>query len=228
MNATVRYDGTSSFTGKHRWGWFQSCSVGWNIANEDFMEAARDVLPILKFRAGWGKVGNQASAGDFDYVSSVIGGYTYVFNNKIVEGSVQEQLANKELTWESSEQYNVGFDFGFFDNKLSGSADFFVRKTKDMILSKPIPMYAGKKRAKVNAGTMENKGVELMLTWRDHIGKMGYSISGNATWIKNRVTSLAGGDPIKSGTVAKVKNITMTEYGRAIEYFYGKKTGGCS
>ncbi len=226
FTATVRYDGTSRFTGNQRWGWFPSFSGGWNVANENFMEGIRDVLPILKVRAGWGKVGNQGSAGDFDYVSSVIGGYTYVFNNKIVEGSVQEQLANKELTWESSEQYNVGADYGFFDNKLNGSVDFFIRKTKDMIISKPIPMYAGKRRARVNAGTMENKGVELALTWRDNIGKVGYAISGNATWIKNRVTSLAGGDPIQSGTVDKVKNITMTEEGREIAYFYGYKTGG--
>lgn len=226
LTGTVRVDGSSRFAKSKRWGCFPSFSGGWNVANEDFMENARNVLPILKVRAGWGRVGNQDSAGDFGYVSSVIGGYNYVFNNKIVEGSVQEQLANLELTWETSEQWNVGIDYGFFDNKLNGSADFFIRKTKDMILSRPIPMYAGKKRPFVNAGTMENKGIELQLSWSDHIGEFYYSIGANATWIKNKVTSLAGGDPIRDGSVGRLGNTTKTEEGREIAYFYGYKTGG--
>lgn len=226
FTGTVRYDGTSRFTQDQRWGWFPSFSAGWNVANEGFMESIRETLPILKFRAGWGLVGNQDSAGDFDYVSSVNGGYKYVYNKRIVEGSVQEQLANKELTWESAEQFNVGIDYGFFDNKLNGSIDYFVRKTKDMILSRPIPMYAGKKRPNVNAGTMENRGVEFAINYKDNIGDFYYGIGFNMTWIKNKVTSLAGGDPIRDGSVGRLGNTTMTEEGREIAYFYGHKTNG--
>lgn len=226
ITGTVRLDGSSRFMKEQRWGWFPSFSAGWNVANENFMENIRTVMPVFKLRAGWGLVGNQDSAGDFDYVSSIQNGYSYVFNKKIATGSVQEQLANKELTWESAEQYNIGLDYGFFDNKLNGSVDFFVRKTKDMILSRPIPEYAGKKRPNVNAGTMENKGLEFSVNYQDNIGEFNYGIGFNATWIKNKVTSLAGGDPIRSGSVGRLGNTTMTEEGREIAYFYGYKTGG--
>ena len=226
ITGTVRLDGSSRFMKGHRWGWFPSFSAGWNVANEDFMEKIREVMPVFKFRAGWGRVGNQDSAGDFGYVSQVNTGYSYVFNKNIATGSVQEQLANQELTWETSEQYNVGIDYGFFDNRLNGSIDYFVRKTKDMILSRPIPEYAGKKRPSVNAGTMENKGVEFSVSYQDHIGDFNYSLGLNATWIQNRVTSLAGGDPIRSGSVGRIGNTTMTEEGREIAYFYGYQTGG--
>ena len=180
------------------------------------MESSNDWLSQLKLRAGWGRVGNQDSAGDFGYIASVKGGYTYVFNGRPVEGAVQEQLPNAELTWETSEQYNVGFDYGFFNNKLTGNVDLFLRKTKDMILSTPIPLYAGKRRPMINAGTMENKGIELSINYQDKIGDWTYSVGANATWIKNKVTSLAGGDPIRSGSVGRIGNTTKTEEGREI------------
>lgn len=226
LTGTLRYDGSSRFMQDQRWGWFPSFSFGWNVANEAFMENIRNVMPVFKLRAGWGLVGNQDSAGDFDYVSSVNTGYSYVFNKKIVTGSVQEQMANQELTWESAEQYNIGIDYGFFGNKLNGSIDFFLRKTKDMIISNPIPMYAGKKRPNVNAGTLENKGIEFTINYQDHIGNFNYGIGFNTTWIKNKVTSLAGLDAIYSGSVGRLGNTTKTEAGREIAYFYGFKTAG--
>lgn len=226
LTGTVRLDGSSRFVPEQRWGWFPSFSAGWNIGNEPFMESIREVLPILKLRAGWGLVGNQSSAGEFDYVSSVNGGYTYALNGLPVAGSVQQQLANTELTWESAEQFNIGVDYGFFDNKLNGSIDFFLRKTNDMILSRPIPLYAGKKRPSVNAGTMENRGFEGSINYADNIGDFTYNVGFNITWLKNEVTSLAGGDPIRSGGVGRSGSTTKTEVGREIAYFYGYKTDG--
>ncbi len=227
LTGTVRLDGSSRFMKDHRWGWFPSFSAGWNVANEDFMEQAREVMPVFKVRAGWGRVGNQSSAGDFDYVTSLVNGYSYVFNKNIVTGSIQEQLANQELTWETSEQYNIGIDYGFLDSKLTGSIDFFVRNTRDMILSRPIPQYAGKKRPNVNAGTMENKGIEFSIGYQDKIGEdFSYGLNFNTTWIRNRVTSLAGSEAIRSGAIGRVGNTTMTEEGREIAYFYGYKTNG--
>ncbi|PID69279.1 MAG: SusC/RagA family TonB-linked outer membrane protein [Flavobacteriales bacterium] len=226
ITGTLRFDGSSRFTKDYRWGWFPSFSFGWNIANQDFMESLRDVIPVLKFRAGWGLVGNQDSASDFGYVTSVNNGYTYAFNKEIVEGSVQNQLANEELQWESAEQYNIGIDYGLFDNKLDGSIDYFVRKTKDMILSVPIPLYAGKRSPIINAGTMQNKGVEFSINYNNTAGDFTYGIGINTTWIKNEVTSLAGSDPIRSGSVGRIGNTTKTEEGREIAYFYGYKTNG--
>ena len=122
--------------------------------------------------------------------------------------------------------YNIGIDYGFFNNKLNGSVDLFVRKTNDMILSRPIPLYAGKKRPNVNAGSMENRGAELAINYNDKIGDFSYAVNFNITSIKNEVTSLAGADPIRSGEVGKSGTTTKTEVGREIAYFYGYKTGG--
>ena len=110
LTGTVRADGSSRFHENQRWGYFPSFSAGWNVVNEGFMESVKEVLPILKFRAGWGLVANQDSADDVGYLSSVNNAYTTAFNKIPVQGSVQEQLANKELTWESAEQLN--FEIG--------------------------------------------------------------------------------------------------------------------
>lgn len=227
LTATVRGDGSSRFDSSERWGTFPSFAAGWNIYNESFIADNNTPISQLKLRAGWGKVGNQASAGEFGYVSTVNDGYNYVFNKNLVSGAVQLQLPNKELTWESAEQYNVGLDFGFLDNTLTGNVDYFVRKTEDMIISKPIPLYAGKSRPYVNAGTMENKGVEASISYNNHVGDFTYGISINASWIKNEVTSLAGGDPIYAGKVGRFEGYTTcTEEGREIAAFWGKRTDG--
>lgn len=226
LTGTMRADGSSKFMGNNRWGYFPSFAGSWNVHNESFMSDLTTVLPMLKLRAGWGLVGNQGSAGNFDYVSSVNGGYVYALNSIPVEGAVQQQLANTELKWESAEQYNVGIDFGLFNNSLTGTVDYFIRNTNDMILSKPIPMYAGKKKPAVNAGTMQNKGVELTLNYANNKGKFKYDIGANITFIKNKITSLAGGDPIRSGGAGRLGNTTKTEVGKEIAYFYGYKTDG--
>jgi len=226
ITATIRADGSSKFTPENRWGYFPSLAASWNMQNEEFMAGTSDVLQTLKLRAGWGVVGNQASAGNFDYVSSVNGGYIYALNGIPVEGAVQEQLANTELTWEGAEQINFGVDFGMLNNRLTGTVDYFVRNTNNMILQRPIPMYAGKKKPAVNAGTMQNKGIEVTINYAETKGDFRYDVGFNLTFIKNEVTSLAGGDPIRGGSAGRMGNCTKTEVGREIAYFYGYETSG--
>jgi TonB-dependent starch-binding outer membrane protein SusC len=226
VTATLRADGSSKFTKEKRWGYFPSFAANWNITNEEFLANASKILKSLKLRAGWGIVGNQGSAGDFDYVSSVEGGFTYAFNNSPIDGAVQRRLANIELTWEEAEQINIGLDFGLFNNQLTGTADYFIRKTKDMILSRPIPIYVGKQRPNVNAGTMENKGFEFSLNFAQSKNDFRYDIGANISFIHNEITSLAGGDPIRSGGAGRSGSITKTEVGKEIAYFFGYKTNG--
>jgi TonB-linked SusC/RagA family outer membrane protein len=226
LTATIRSDGSSKFMPEQRWGTFPSFAASWNIHEESFMSGIENTLPTLKLRAGWGQVGNQGSAGNFDYVSSVNGGYNYTLNGIPVEGAVQQQLANTELTWENSEQYNVGLDFGLFNNNLTGTVDYFIRNTNDMILSKPIPTYAGKRRPAVNAGTMQNKGFEFSLNYANNKNAFKYDIGLNFAIIRNEITSLAGGDPIRSGGVGRLGNTTKTEVGEEIAYYYGYQTDG--
>jgi TonB-dependent starch-binding outer membrane protein SusC len=226
LTGTVRADGSSKFTKENRWGYFSSFAGSWNVHNEEFMSGISEIVPMLKVRAGWGQVGNQGSAGNFDYVSSVNGGYMYALNGLPVEGAVQQQLANTELKWETAEQLNFGLDFGLFENKLTGTVDYFIRNTNDMILSKPIPMYSGKKKPAVNAGAMQNKGIEVTLNYAKNKGDFKYDVGVNFTFIENKITSLAGGDPIRSGGAGRLGNTTKTEVGKEIAYFYGYQTDG--
>ncbi len=226
LTATIRRDGSTKFTEEKRWGYFPSLAGSWNLNNETFMDEIKDILPTLKLRAGWGVVGNQSSPGPFDYVSSVNGGYIYALNGLPVEGAVQENLANTELIWEGAEQLNFGVDFGLLKNRLTGTVDYFIRNTNEMIIYKPIPLYAGKKKPAVNAGTMQNKGIEFSLNYTQTKGDFRYDVGFNLTFIKNEVTSLAGGDPIRGGGAGRMGNTTRIEEGREISYFYGYKTSG--
>lgn len=220
FTGTYRADGTSKF--KDRWGYFPSFSVGWNVTEESFMKDFTNKFPLsqLKFRAGWGHVGNQASAGSFDYLALMTNGYTAVIGGSQVDGAIQKKLANSELSWETSEQYNVGLDFGLFKGALSGNIDYFIRNTNDMILDTPIPIYAGMWRPKTNAGSVRNSGIELNLNYTGNIGKdFTFSAGGNISFIKNKVTSLGGGEPLY-GTYTK------TEEGREIASFFGLQSAG--
>ena len=220
FTGTFRADGSSKF--KKKWGYFPSFSAGWNVMEESCMENLKEhsVLSQLKLRAGWGHVGNQASAGDFDYLALMTNGYTAVFGNSQVDGAIQKKLANEELSWETSEQYNVGLDYALFNGALSGNIDYFVRNTKDMILDTPIPIYAGMWRPKTNAGSVRNTGLEFALNYANKIGKdFSYNLGFNISFIKNKVTSLGGGEPLY-GTYTK------TEVGHTIASFYGLQSAG--
>ncbi|MFT3902643.1 MAG: TonB-dependent receptor [Niabella sp.] len=220
FTATFRADGSSKF--KRRWGYFPSFSLGWNMLQEKFMEDVKLSTPIslLKLRAGWGHVGNQASAGNFDYLALMTNGYTAVFGGSQVDGAIQQKLANEELSWETSEQYNVGLDFGLYSGALSGSIDYFVRNTNDMILATPIPIYAGMWRPNTNAGSVRNSGVEFNVNYGTTVTKDWSINTGfNISFIKNKVTSLGGGEPMYG-------QYSKTEEGKEIGYFFGLQSAG--
>ena len=177
---------------------------------------------------GWGQVGNEASAAQFGYISLMNSSYRAVIGDQLQQGQIQRTFANSELAWETAEQVNFGIDFGTLNMRLTGTIDYFVRTTKDMILRTPIPLYVGMERANTNAGSMRNKGLEVTLRWNDKIGKdFSYSISANASFVRNKVLALGSPDPIYGGGVArKAENFTRTEVGREMAYFYGYKTDG--
>ncbi|WP_211229830.1 SusC/RagA family TonB-linked outer membrane protein [Olivibacter sitiensis] len=220
FTGTLRADGSSKFMNK--WGYFPSFSAGWNIGEESFFTDANQALGLnqLKLRAGWGHVGNQASAGNFDYLALMTNGYTAVFGESMVDGAIQQMLANEELSWETSEQYNIGLDFQLFNRHLSGNVDYFVRNTNDMILSTPIPIYAGMWRTRTNAGSVKNSGVELNLNYAQSVNEdFSFNAGFNISFIGNNVTSLGGGEPLFG-------QYTITEEGREIGTFYGLQSAG--
>ena len=224
LTATIRYDGSSKFLGSNRWGVFPSFAGAWVVSDEAFMQNIKPIS-LLKFRAGWGRVGNEQSASAYGYATSVSGNNIYVLNDQLIQGFAPNTLSNPELKWEVNQQTNIGMDLNFLQNKLSFTADYFNRETKDMIVSVPIPSYVGAGAPRVNAGTMSNKGYEFTVNYKNG-SEFRYSVGANISFIKNNITSLGGGAPQDGGGVGKIGNTTRTEVGMPFPYFFGLKTEG--
>lgn len=223
--ATVsfRADGSSMFVSENRWGYFPSFSFGWKASNEQFFKDLdiQNTLSVLKFRVGWGQNGNQRINRDAMYtlVGTNQENQWWFGDGGFSQGYVPTYTGNKTLKWETSEQINAGVDAVFFKNKLSASVDFFIKKTKDMLLQKDMPSFAGFPNAPwFNAGDMKNTGFEFALNYRDNVGDFGYNVGANISTYKTKVTSLT--NEYLSGAASR------TEVGGPIGRFFGYKQEG--
>lgn len=233
--ATVsfRADGSSNFARGHRWGYFPAFSAGWNIDQENFMEGTRDWLDQLKFRASWGQNGN-CNIANFQYLATIaIGGADYFFgSDKVgkVIGSYPNKIANPDLSWERSDQWDLGIDARFLHNRLGLVFDWYRKTTKDWLVNAPILASYGTGAPTINGGDVLNQGIELGLNYQNKAGEFSYNIGVNMAYNKNRVTRLAN----DSGTIngpgdAVLQNsgyISRIQVGQPIGYFYGYKTLG--
>lgn len=193
LNATLRRDGSSVFGKENQWGYFPAASVGWRFSDEGFMKWSKKVLTDAKFRGSWGITGNQ-EIGDFDAVQQFIFG-TYYYNG--VSGVRSDtRLGNSSLKWEETTQSNVGLDLTFFDGKLSFVGDYYVKKTKDLLYDAPLPLESGfPNKARINAGSLQNKGVELMVSgYPIQTKDFTWQTSINWSRVRNKILSLPGGD----------------------------------
>jgi TonB-linked SusC/RagA family outer membrane protein len=204
-SVTVRDDGSSRFGENSRFGLFPAASVGWRISNESFVKKHFSFISNLKLRGGVGLVGNQ-DIGDnarFGLYETNYGrasasrstGTAYDINGvgsgTLPSGYVSLQAENKNLKWESTHETNIGLDFGFFNEKLSGSLDFFKRETKDILIRPPYPAILGVGQSQwVNGATKDNRGFELLLNYQDNVGAFSYSVTGNVSSFKDRITYL--------------------------------------
>ncbi|MVN77612.1 SusC/RagA family TonB-linked outer membrane protein [Hymenobacter sp. HMF4947] len=226
LTATLRFDQTSKFLGPVRTGTFPSVGAAWNISNESFLKDV-SYLSVLKLRASYGQVGNQNAAPNYGYASVARNNQTYVFNNLPAPGLAISQINNPDLKWETAITTDVGLDAEFFNNKLTFTADYFERRTQDMIALLPVPDYVGQAPASANVGSLRNRGLELALNYRNAIGKLQYNVGVNFTKINNVVTSLGGGNAIASGNVLpQIGNTTLTDVGREVAFFYGLQAQG--
>lgn len=233
LTASVRRDGSSVFGPGKRFGTFPSASLGWKLLTESFMDfIPRNIFSSMKLRAGWGQVGN-AKIGAYGYTSTVSTNaewaysHAYVFNDKVVSGAAANTIANKDIQWETVESTNIGLDMGLLDYQLTASFDYFIKKTKDMLLRVPLPVYAGYySNPYSNIGSVENKGFEITLGYRNSNSKaFNYSVNVNASHIENEVTSIGTGQPISGGSF-RAFNTTRTEVGHPIGEFYGYVVDG--
>lgn len=194
----LRADGSSRFAKKKRWGYFPSASFGWRIDQEKFMaHALNNQLSNLKLRLSYGELGNN-SVGNYDsqaLYTTNNGNNNYVFNNTMATGLAQVAIANPNLTWEKTKVFDVGFDFGFFNNRFTGTVDYFNKRTTDILINLPAPAVHGTASLpKVNSATVTNNGLELTLGWQDDINAFHYGINGNFTYVKNVVNKFKGRD----------------------------------
>lgn len=181
FEANIRYDGSSRFTSDKRWNWFPSFSAGWNIAREAFMKPYKDVVNTLKLRASWGRLGNQNTDNWYPFYPtmgySAKGGYWLVGTQK-PNISSEPALVSALLTWEKSRTWEVGLDWGFLSDRLTGSFGYFQRKTYDMVGPAPeLPDILGISVPKVNNLDMTSKGWDLQIGWRDFIKDFHYGVS---------------------------------------------------
>ena len=236
INATIRADGSSRFARGNRYGYFPSVSAGWTLTNESFMESTRNWLDFLKLRLSWGQVGNQ-NIDNYQYTAPIQTSTTnYLFGTGLgsanhVWGAYPSRLANEDVTWETSEQWNVGIDAYFLNSRLGFIADFYVKNTKDWLVQAPILATAGTGAPYINGGDVKNTGVELALTWNDHIGQdFHYSVGINGAYNKNEVGNIPTEDGIIHGSTNQLYDNSpefyRAENGHAIGYFWGYKTAG--
>ena len=234
LSLVMRADGSSNFSRGNRWGYFPSVSAGWVISNESFLDGTRQWLDFLKIRGSWGQNGN-SSIDNFQYLSTIAfdtsNGYYFSSDKKTqTVGGYADILANPDVTWETSEQLDLGFDARLINSRLGIAFDWYKKTTKDWLVRAPISAVWGLNAPFVNGGDVENRGFELALTWDDNIGDLKYSISGNLTYNKNEVTRIANTEGIIHGDANVLSQGTTEMYraqeGYPIGYFYGYKTAG--
>lgn len=230
LSASVRRDGSSKFADGNRWGTFPSVSLGWNVMNEDFFENIKETMNELKIRASYGVLGNLSGIGNYATQSVVYKGMNNMMGTELWEGAItgKEWTSPMNVTWEKTKTLNLGLDFAFLNNKFSVSADYFIQKTEDMLLSMPQSLSFGLSgNPTVNAGTVENKGFEISLNHRNNVGDLYYHVGVNATFIKNELTEVNGSRDEWQGFNPHAKGtITYAKTGHSIGYFNLIKTDG--
>ncbi|MFM2392856.1 MAG: hypothetical protein RLZZ546_838 [Bacteroidota bacterium] len=227
FSATVRRDGSSKFGKNNRFGIFPSFSAGWNISNEKFWKSK--AISNLKLRASWGQNGNDR-IGDYTFTTVVLKGQNYVFgpNETITNGSVALTSANPDLKWETSTQTDFGLDAELLEGKINFTADYYIKKTSDMLYAAAIPLTAGTEPSLQNVATALNKGIELAMGHRNSINGFKYNIEGNIAFVNSKVTGLGlNSKPIFSGQIQSANaQAAKTDIGHPIASFFGYVTDG--
>lgn len=214
LEGNFRRDGSSRFDASLRWDWFGSLSAGWIFTEESFFpESLKEILNVGKVRFSYGTQGNDQVGGNFDYMSIYESRTTMPIGNQLTSSYWQPGVANQYLTWESVEKSDIGVDLALFNSRLNITADYYLNKTKDILLAVPLPDVLGAAYPVQNAGSVENKGWELQAGWRSKVRNLTYGITANLADVKNKVTSYGGAPPVIGDRLRRV--------GDPIDAFYG-------
>ncbi|MDD4116580.1 MAG: SusC/RagA family TonB-linked outer membrane protein, partial [Massilibacteroides sp.] len=213
LEVNFRTDGSSKFSPNKRWGYFPSVSAGWRISEEKFMQENRDWLNSLKLRVSYGSLGNNATSTYYMY-QSLYSANNYILNGTITGGLAQTVLSNANLTWETTYMTNAGVDYGFLNNRLTGSVEWFNKDTKGILISLPVPLEHGTSTVpNQNAGEVNNQGLDLDINWSDNFGKVSYTAGFNISYVRNKVTKF-------QGDVSSINGVYKIQEGKPINQLY--------
>jgi TonB-linked SusC/RagA family outer membrane protein len=231
LTATVRTDGSSRLPGKNRWQQYPSVGIGWLLTREAFMQN-QNLFDLLKFRASYGKVGNdQISTSAFSRVVEL--NRAYAFNGSTstaINGALINQIKDPNIAWEQTEEYDIAVEFGLMESKLTGEINYYNKNVKNALIVVPVSKTVGDYDASIltNAASIQNKGLEVLLNWKDEINEnLSYSVGGNVTFNQNKVTALNGGQAILGGGIGASQGYTtLTDLGQPVGSFYVLKVLG--
>ncbi|MCO5265837.1 MAG: TonB-dependent receptor [Lentimicrobium sp.] len=226
FTATLRRDGSSRFGEGNKWGTFPSGSVAWRISEEPFMQLF-SFIDDMKLRAGYGITGNQ-EIGNYTFASA-LQTIMYNFDNSIVTAVVPNMMPNPYVQWEEQKQSNIGLDASMFNYRIEVALDGYIKNTEQMLVPMSVPVSTGYSDVFVpyiNAGKMENKGVEISINSRNLTGEFTWNSSFNFSYNYNRVVSLNDTVPMTSGSIGLNYNLALIQAGHPINAFYGFETDG--
>jgi TonB-linked SusC/RagA family outer membrane protein len=234
LTGSIRRDGSSRFGDNKRYGIYPSFAAGIKLHELPIIKDI-SLINFLKVRAGWGKLGNQelgtGISSNYVAYSTITPGFNYNYGpaggQTLSPGGAPISYSNMDLQWETTVQTNIGLDVNMLENSLVLNADYYIRTTKDMLIEVPVPQISGIQTPPfVNKGSVENKGLELNLSYKKRVNDFSYSINGNIAFVKNKVLSVGDeGEYIESG-IFRTLYISRTEAGQPIASFYGYQTDG--
>ena len=217
LQVNLRYDGSSRFAKKYRWGLFPSVSAGWVVTEEPFMKAVKPVLSFLKLRASWGKLGNERIGSNyFPYLALMTFNDALFYSDGEVTSNktaAQRGLAVEDITWETTTSLDFGLDAQLLNSRLKLGFDYYVKHTDDMLLGIEIPMMMGYTKPDTNAGRMSTRGWDLDLGWSDRVGDFTYSINANLSDFLSVIDFMNGADNIGSSTIQRAGEYFNAYYG---------------
>ncbi len=223
ITVNFRADASSMFP-ENMWGYFPSTALAWRMSEESWLKQF-DVIDNLKIRAGWGQIGNDKIGTDSFILKMFNSGPTFVdyplgVTPELATGATVLTWTNSGGKWETTEQWNVGIDFSFWNGMLGGSVDLYQRDTKEMLLGVQAPAHVGNRySATANVGTVRNQGIEISLDHRHKVGHFSYNIGGNISFVRNKLTALNGGQPVYG-------DVTICDEGLGLYTFWGYEYEG--
>lgn len=223
---TFRADGSSRFGKNNKFGYFPSAALAWRLSNESFLKEI-DQITSLKLRLGWGRTGNQ-EIGDYPAISTYQSAGSAIWDGKQVVGTGPAKIPNPDLKWETTDQINLGLDFGVFNNRINGGVDYFWKKTTDMLLQLPVPQSTGYNSILSNIGRIDNKGLEIFLN-TVNIDTKDFKWESNLTFtsMRNKVKDLGGIDEILVGAgYTHVEQVAIRKPGLPLNSYYGWEVAG--